>query len=71
MNDPNYGLLDVIQSAGVIGLLVVIVTAFLRGWVVTKREYLEVVREKEAWRAIALRGSKTGKEVVEVLKGMR
>jgi len=72
VNDPGYDVIDLLQRRGdVIAVLVICLTAFLRGWVVTKREHLDVVRERDAWRAVALRGSKTGKEVVEVLKGMR
>ena len=49
-----------IDSAGTVGLLVVMVltigTAFQRGWVVSRREFEAACRREEQWRRLALRG---------------
>jgi hypothetical protein len=60
--EPNpFDALQIIQTAGTIGLLVLIVVALLRGWVVTKATFeLELHRtdlmraERDEWRDLAL-----------------
>lgn len=71
MTGQDYGLLDLIQSGGVVGILVFIVIALLRGWVFTRNAYMDVVRERDGWRAIALHGMKVSEKAVDALKGPR
>jgi len=72
---PDVGFIEVVQSTGVIGLLLIIVSAFLREWVVVgsvyRRELAEEKKEKEAWRGIALQALPLGEKAVEALKGSR
>lgn len=48
-------LLALLDSGGTLGLMVLIVVALLRGWVVTRREHEEMRKERDRLLAITLR----------------
>lgn len=57
-------ILDLLDSAGSVGLLVFIIVAIFKGWLVRKAEFdrevarrTEVERERNDWRELALRGT--------------
>lgn len=60
------GLLKLIQDAGTVGLLVLLVFAFLRGWIVPKWAYDAKVEECTAWKAIVDGSLDSVKQLVEL-----
>lgn len=47
--------LDLADGVGVVGICVLAVVAFARGWICSGRELKAVEKQRDEWRAIALR----------------
>ena len=52
MNEVPLNLLD---NVGVVGLCVLAVVAFARGWICSGRELRTIEKQRDEWRSIALR----------------
>lgn len=74
--DPTSTLLKILDSAGSFGLLVVIIVAFIRGWVLTRATHNEQMAalaqqlatkstESEEWKRMALRGAGLTEQIVD------
>lgn len=57
---------QLVRDAGTIGVLVVIVTAFLRGWIVPKWAYEAKAAEAAAWKDIVDGSLDSVKQLVEL-----
>ena len=72
------GLVEIMRladSVTTVGLLVVIVAAFVRGWVVTPREVhvqtelaARLLKERDEWQDVALRAVTVGERTVDALR---
>jgi len=61
-------LLPLINSGGVLGLLLVMIVGGSRGWWYYGHVYDAKVKEAEAWKQLALTGVASIKEVVDVIE---
>lgn len=50
-------LYDFVNTAGVLGLSLIIIVALLRGWVHTSKEFDNLRRDRDEWKQLALRGT--------------
>jgi hypothetical protein len=48
-------LVTLLDRGGLLGALVVIIWGGMRGWYVWRREYLELERDRNWWRSVAMR----------------
>jgi hypothetical protein len=62
--------LDWIERGGVIGLLLLVVTSFLRGWIHTDREFQEERQDKLFWRDMATRTGKAAESATTLAEKM-
>jgi hypothetical protein len=56
---------DVIDKGGVIGILVALIIAGARQYLVFGWLYREAVREKDEWKSLALKGTRLLEKVAE------
>lgn len=63
MGEPN-SVLEILDAAGTIGLLVVIVFGALKGWWVPGWAYKNALREIEQWKDLALTGTEIAERLV-------
>lgn len=63
---PNF--LDLIQSGGVVGLLLVILWGLRQRWWVPGWYFKDLYKEKEEWKAIALRSTNLAESLDEIAK---
>lgn len=57
---------DFLNSAGVLGFALLVIVAFLRGWVHTSREFDGVVKDRDEWKELALRGTRIADRAMQV-----
>lgn len=50
-------IVTIIRDGGIIGLLVLIVASFFKGWAVPGWLFREVQDERDSWRGLALKGT--------------
>jgi len=53
-----------VSQAGVPGILLALVVAFQRGWIVPQRYYDAVALERDQWKAYALKGISLADKVI-------
>ena len=64
MADPT--LLDWVLQGGAVGVLVWVVLAFMRGWLVPGSVHQAVVTEKDEWKHLALEILGTTRDAIRV-----
>jgi hypothetical protein len=64
----NPELLSALSEVGMVVLLILILIAGARGWWVFGWHYEEVVRERDAWREIALSTTNLAEKAIEKLE---
>lgn len=52
--NPAFDISSLLQLGGTVTALLLFLTAFLKGWVVTRSVYLDVIRDRDDWREAAL-----------------
>lgn len=57
--------IKVLSDAGVVGLLVIILVGGSRGWWVFGRTYEDKVKECNAWRDLALKGTTIAEKMAD------
>ena len=55
MGEPQ-AILQILDAAGTIGLLVYVVVAMSRGWLIRRGEHEAALKREEQWRQLALTG---------------
>lgn len=66
---PGDQLVELLTRGGAIGILSLIVWAFLKGWIVPGSTYLAVVSEKEEWKKLAVELLRTADRAVKLVEG--
>lgn len=56
--------LDLLDGVGVVGICVLAVVAFSRGWICSGRELRAAEKQRDEWRSIALRSLNVGERHV-------
>lgn len=66
-------LINLVPATGTTGLLVYYIVASWKGWIISKREYMnevkrrkEIEKERNDWRELALRGTHLAEDLVNV-----
>lgn len=65
------GLTEILSTADsitTVGLLIAIVYAFVRGYVVSARELKSVEAQRDQWQTVALKAMNLGERTVQVVK---
>jgi uncharacterized ion transporter superfamily protein YfcC len=57
----------VMGPLGAIAVLLLLVMAMVRQWLVPGGQYKQVIKERDEWKAIALRGLSKGEELVKIV----
>lgn len=57
---------ELIREGGATAVLVIAVTAFIRGWIHTDREFSELKADRDWWRAAATRGTKAAETATDL-----
>jgi hypothetical protein len=53
---------------GVVAVLLLLVVAMVRGWLIPGGQHKQVVKERDEWKQIALKGLSKGEELVELVE---
>lgn len=56
---------DALNGVGVIGMCVLAVAAFIRGWVVPGVWHRQIVKDRDEWRVIALRALRVSERTTD------
>lgn len=59
---------QVLGPYGVVVLLLVLFIAMVRGWLVSGTQHKQVLKERDEWRDVALKGLSKGEELVEIVR---
>ena len=63
--------LDVVETAGLIGVLVLILVGGAREWWVYGRFYRAALEDRDEWKRMALTGTELADRAVQVASGRR
>lgn len=64
-------LLQIVNTGGVVALLMLIVVGIQRGWYVPSRYYDDIVKDRNEWKELALTGTRAAERAVTVVERVR
>lgn len=71
MGDDGTALVEFLNRTGVLGVLILNVVGFLRGWVVPRREYEALKEDRDEWKRLALASTETTQRATRVAEAAR